>query len=83
MKDEESKLSSRKFVVWLIWLILTIAVVVYTFITQETDLLHKALESFFAISMMYLGMNVGQKIGFAFADALAKNKENSLEEEGK
>lgn len=83
MKDEESKLSSRKFVVWLIWLMLTIAVVVYTFITQETDLLHKALESFFAISMMYLGMNVGQKIGFAFADALAKNKENSLEEEGK
>lgn len=83
MKDEESKLSSRKFVVWLIWLILTIAVVVYTFITRETDLLHKALESFFAISMMYLGMNVGQKIGFAFADALAKNKENSLEEEGK
>ena len=83
MKDEESKLSSRKFVVWLIWLLITIAIVIYTFITQESDLLHKALESFFAISMMYLGMNVGQKIGFAFADAIAKNKDNSLQEDAK
>lgn len=77
----DSKLSSRKFIVWLIWLILTIGVGAYTFVAQSTALLEKTLDSFFAISMMYLGMNAGQKIGFALSDALVKNKHYSKEEE--
>ena len=72
----DSKLSSRKFVVWLVWLIITIGVGVYTFISQSTTLLEKTLDSFFAVSMMYLGMNVAQKAGFAVADALYKNYSN-------
>ena len=80
-KTTDSKLASRKFIVWLVWLILTIGVVVYTFISQSTTLLEKTLDSFFAVSMMYLGMNVVQKAGFAVADALHKNYSKEEEDE--
>ena len=80
-KTTENKLSSRKFIVWLVWLILTLGVGVYTFIANSTTLLEKTLDSFFAVSMMYLGMNAGQKIGFALSDALVKNKHYSKEDE--
>lgn len=79
--QNDNKLSSRKFVVWLVWLILTLGVGVYAFITSATSLLESTLKSFFAISMMYLGMNVGQKVGFAVSDALVKNKHYSKEDE--
>ena len=64
----DSKLSSRKFVVWLVWLILTAGTVVYMFISKDSTLVEKTLDSFFYVSMMYLGMNVGQKVGFAISD---------------
>lgn len=73
------KTDSRKFLVWLIWLLICIIVGVYTFITKNEALLTKTLEYFFALSMMYLGVNVGQKGVLAIADAL-KNK-YSMEEE--
>lgn len=77
----DSKLSSRKFVVWLVWLILTLGVGIYAFMKNATDLFEKTINSFFAISMMYLGMNVGQKVGFALSDALVKNKHYSKEDD--
>lgn len=80
-KTTDSKLSSRKFIIWLVWLVLTLGVGVYTFVTQSTSLLEKTLDSFFAVSMMYLGMNAGQKIGFALSNALVKNKHHSKEED--
>ena len=77
----DSKLSSRKFVVWLVWLIITIGTVVYMFICKDSTLVEKTLDSFFYISMMYLGMNVGQKVGFAISDALVKNRHYSKEDD--
>ena len=77
----DSKLSSRKFVVWLVWLIITVGTVVYMFITKDSTLVEKTLDSFFYVSMMYLGMNAGQKIGFAISDALVKNKHYSKEDD--
>jgi len=76
-----NKLSSRKFIVWLVWLVLTLIVGVYAFMKSATDLFERSLSSFFAISMMYLGMNVGQKVGFAVSDALVKNKSYSKEDD--
>lgn len=79
--EPTKKTDSRKFLVWLIWLLICIVVGVYTFIVKDERLLTKVLEYFFALSMMYLGVNVGQKGVLAIADAL-KNK-HSIEEEEK
>lgn len=76
-----SKFSSRKFIVWLVWLLLTAGTVVYMFISKDSTLVEKTLDSFFYVSMMYLGMNAGQKVGFAISDALFKNKYSTKEEE--
>ena len=77
--ETSKKTDSRKFIVWLIWLLITLAISVYTFISKETTLLEKVLGWFFTLSMMYLGVNVGQKGALAFADAL-KNKYSTKEE---
>ena len=79
--NSESKLNSRKFLVWIVWLLLTLGVGVYTFLSKETALLEKTLDSFFAVSMMYLGMNVVQKAGFAVADAIHKTYSNKEKED--
>lgn len=85
MKTEETtptkKTDSRKFVVWFTWVLLVIALGVYTFIVKQENLLEKALDYFFAVSMMYLGVNVGQKVAYAFSDTLKEkySKENENE----
>lgn len=75
----QKKTDSRKFIVWLIWLLITLAIGVYTFIAKDSTLLEKVLGWFFTLSMMYLGVNVGQKGALAFAEAL-KNKYSNKEE---
>ena len=77
--ETSKKTDSRKFVVWLIWLVIALATGVYTFIAKDSALLEKVLGWFFTLSMMYLGVNVGQKGALAFADAL-KNKYSHKEE---
>lgn len=77
--EPSKKTDSRKFVIWLVWLLITLAMSVYTFIAKDTTLLEKVLGWFFTLSMMYLGVNVGQKGALAFADAL-KNKYSTKEE---
>lgn len=77
--ETSKKTDSRKFVVWLVWLLIALAIGVYTFIAKDTILLEKVLGWFFTLSMMYLGVNVGQKGALAFADAL-KNKYSNKEE---
>lgn len=81
---EQNKLKSRKFAVWLVWLTLSVLILAFSgiviFLTKagaETlvPLIEKVLGWFFAISMMYLGVNVGQKIGFAISEALSDKKE--------
>lgn len=77
--ETSKKLDSRKFIVWLVWLLIALAISVYTFTTKDSVLLEKVLSWFFTLSMMYLGVNVGQKGALAFADAL-KNKYSNKEE---
>lgn len=79
MEESTNKLSSRKFIVWIVWLVLCLGVGVYTFIIRDSSLLEKCLEYFFAVSMLYLGVNVGQKGIYAIADAL-KEKYSKEEE---
>lgn len=83
-KDTEAKHTSRKFLVWVVWLVLTIGVVIFCAVAMVVSsglseslsvLIEKALGWFFAISMMYLGVNVGQKAALALSDALGKEKE--------
>lgn len=83
-KDVSKKMNSRKFIVWLVWLciaildlLIDVAIVIITKnITGEmVALTEKILGWFFAISMMYLGMNVSQKVGLELADKLATSKE--------
>ena len=93
MEEEKTKKTdSRKFVVWLVWLIITVLVIAYciaisiitkTITEQVTNLILKTLGWFFAISMMYLGVNVGQKVGLAFADKLMPKEESNVEENEK
>ena len=78
--ETSKKTDSRKFIVWLVWLLIALAISVYTFIAKDTALLEKVLGWFFTLSMMYLGVIVGQKGALAFADAL-KNKYSTKEEE--
>lgn len=88
------KLQSRKFVVWLVWLIIAVVdlvidgiiiVITKTITGEMLSLTEKVLSWFFAISMMYLGMNVVQKGAFAIADVLAGKEEinvnNPVEDE--
>lgn len=77
--ETSKKTDSRKFIVWLVWLLIALAISTYTFITKDSVLLEKVLGWFFTLSMMYLGVNVGQKGALAFADAL-KNKYSNKEE---
>lgn len=88
----DEKLKSRKFAVWLVWLVLTVIILLFCalvmIITKEitesmTSLIEKTLSWFFAISMMYLGVNAGQKAALAVSDALNKKeepKEENVEE---
>lgn len=84
-EEKPSKLQSRKFVVWLVWctiaivnLVIDAIIIIYTRnVTEEMmSLTEKVLGWFFAVSMMYLGMNAGQKVGFAISDALTSKVEN-------
>lgn len=90
-EQNDSKMTSRKFVVWLVWLVLTIFVTVFSVVVMVvsrtmpetlTGLIEKVLGWFFAVSMMYLGMNVGQKVGFALRDAISTKTEEETEAEG-
>ena len=82
---ENTKLTSRKFIVWLTWIIIsfvTLIVCVVMMIVNHSlpdsliELVKDVLKYLFSISMMYLGVNVGQKIGFAVSNAISENKEN-------
>jgi hypothetical protein len=88
--ESTSKLQSRKFLVWMIWCIIAVAniiidgivIIVTRSITAEmVSLTEKVLGWFFAISMMYLGMNVTQKVGYAVSNAIGGAMAGKAEEE--
>ena len=88
-EKETKKTDSRKFVVWLTWLVITVLIIawcaVVMIVTKQVvdslvSLAEKTLAWFFAISMMYLGVNVGQKVGLAFAEKLLKQEDKDVED---
>ncbi len=87
-KEKASKFQSRKFLVWIVWGVITFVVTVVVIICciknileakTAIELLSAVIQDFFYISLLYLGVNAGQKIGFAVSDAIA-NKPSSNEE---
>lgn len=83
-EENKNKLSSRKFIVWLTWLILS-AIVIVLDITVLTitkafpesliEFSKLMMKYFFTISGLYLGLNVGQKVAFAYKDTKVQPKE--------
>lgn len=87
-KEKSSKFQSRKFLVWVVWGVITFvvaAVVVICCIKNileaktAIELLTAVIQDFFYISLLYLGVNAGQKIGFAVSDAIAGKSSNNEE----
>lgn len=62
-EKKTNKLQSRKFVVWLTWLVITIGVIILSFVKSDStdSLILEVLKYFFGVSMLYLGVNVAQK----------------------
>lgn len=62
-EKKTNKLQSRKFVVWLTWLVITIGVIILSFVKSDStdNLILEVLKYFFGVSMLYLGVNVAQK----------------------
>lgn len=88
-EKETKKTDSRKFVVWLTWLVITVLVIAWCavvmiatkqIVDSLVSLAEKTLAWFFAISMMYLGVNVGQKVGLAFAEKILKQEDKDVED---
>lgn len=84
----ESKLKSRKFIVWLTWLVLVFVVAAIVLVccvknlieaSSAVEMFKAIIQDFFYISMLYLGVNVGQKAAFAFGDK--KQPEDEKKEE--
>lgn len=70
--ENKNKMTSRKFLVWITWLILMIGIIVLSFVRKTgDDLISSALQDFFFVSITYLGVNGVQKVGFAVSDALS------------
>ena len=71
-ETEEKKMTSRKFLVWIVWVIITIGIVVLSFFKKDSDdLVKTGLQDLFFISLTYLGVNGIQKVGFAVSDAIS------------
>ena len=71
-ETEEKKMTSRKFLVWIVWVIITIGIIVLSFFKKDSDdLVKTGLQDLFFISLTYLGVNGIQKVGFAISDAIS------------
>lgn len=88
-EETQTKLKSRKFIVWTVWLVLTVLILAFSIgvmiVTKTmpetlTGLIEKELGWFFAVSMMYLGMNAGQKAAFALSDAIRPETPGTCED---
>lgn len=62
MAEESNKLTSRKFFIVLVWLVVLAVVFVLAFCGKASeDIIEKVLGYFFGVCMLYLGVNVTQK----------------------
>lgn len=66
----EKKLTSRKFIVWLVATIIMLACCVIAFITKDISVMSSFTTIWGGISMIYIGGNVVQKF--------AENKETDV-----
>jgi len=75
--EKELKPTSRKFIVWIVWGIVTLGIIAIALIKQTVSdsLIEKVLGYYFGISMMYLGVNVGQKAAISISDAIKGGNE--------
>lgn len=82
-EESKKKTDSRKFIVWLVWSLITaiaLAIGIITMIITKSfpetvvDLIKLVLKYFFLISSIYLGVNFGQKVGFAISDAISSKE---------
>ena len=75
---EEKKMTSRKFLVWIVWVIITIGIIVLSFFKKDSDdLVKTGLHDLFFISLTYLGVNGIQKVGFALSDSISLKTNDS------
>ena len=87
---QKKKTNSRKFIVWISFTLLTFFIVIGSGITaaivkgisdKVVELIEKTLSSYCVVSSLYLGCNVGQKVGIAFADNLATKEDEKTDEQ--
>lgn len=87
---ENKKLGSRKFLVWLTWCIIALLGLVITLVVlcvtktvpdSLVELIGTVLSYLFFISLTYLGVNFGQKLGLAFAGNKVELKEQEEKNE--
>lgn len=73
--SEDKKITSRKFFIVLVWLIILAVVFVLAFCGKINEtIIEKVLSYFFGVCMLYLGVNVAQKGIYKFAE-LQEEKE--------
>lgn len=53
----KTKMQSRRFIVWIIWTLIFIGIMVPGYISGVGPLQEKALEYYFFITLVYLGVN--------------------------
>lgn len=69
MAEENKKLTSRKFFIVIVWLVVLAVVFALAFMGKASEpILEKVLAYFFGVCMLYLGVNVAQKGIKAFTD---------------
>lgn len=73
-EETEKKLTSRKFIVWLLWSLLSVAVVVMGFIRDSETLIIKVFEYYFFVSALYIGGNVATKGIYTYKDVKGGNE---------
>ena len=65
-EEKKEKLKSRKFFVFIVWIVITIGILTFCIITKgNSQIMDKVLEYLFWVSIAYIGGNVGQKVGLA------------------
>lgn len=68
-ENQQKKLTSRKFFIVLVWLVVLAIVFALAFLGKASEgIIEKVLSYFFGVCMLYLGANVAQKGIFAFSD---------------
>lgn len=72
-EKKENKLNSRKFLIWLSWSVLIIALLIIGFTRDNDAIILKAVEDYFLISACYIGGNCLTKGIYTYKDIKTGN----------